>query len=175
MTVPENKIILPEKQLPQHWYNIVAELPFEVPKPLHPIEDHAVKIDDFDWLWPRECLRIELQQDRYGSDAWFETPEFIADVYRRYRPSPLVRAWSPEKHLGTSAEIYFKREALYPAGSHTFNTALVQAYYAAQEEGSQIRCMVSDKGAGQWGAALAMACETLGLDCCVFMIRKSYD
>ena len=175
VTISDNKIILPESSLPQHWYNIVAELPFDVPKPLHPIEDRAVQIDDFDWLWPRECLRIELQEDKYGTDAWIEIPEFISDVYRRYRPSPLVRARSLEKHLGTPAEIYFKREDLNPAGSHKFNTALVQAYYATQEDDSQIHCMVTDTGAGQWGAALAMACETLGLACSVFMIRKSYD
>lgn len=175
MTSSENKILLSESQLPQSWYNIVADLPFDLPKPLHPVEDRAVEIEDFDWLWPRECLRIELQKEEYGTDAWIDIPKFISDVYRRYRPSPLVRARSLETYLGTSAEIYFKREDLNPAGSHKFNTALVQAYYATQEEDSNIHSMVTDTGAGQWGAALAMACETLGLACNVFMIRKSYD
>lgn len=171
----QNKIVLSESQLPTNWYNIVAELPFDVPRPLHPTEDRAVEIDDFDWLWPIECLRIELQEGLYRTDPWIEIPESILDVYRRYRPSPLVRARSLEKYLGTTAEIYYKREDLNPAGSHKFNTALVQAYYAAREQHSQIHTMVTDTGAGQWGAALAMACETLGLKCCVFMIRKSFD
>jgi len=175
MTTNESKIYLPESELPRNWYNIVAELPFEVPTPLHPVEDRPVEVDDYDWLWPLECLRIELQQGRYGTDPWIEIPEFIANVYRRYRPSPLVRARSLEKYLETPAEIYYKREDLNPAGSHKFNTALVQAYYAAREEDSEIHSMVTDTGAGQWGAALAMACETLGLRCCVFMIRKSFD
>ncbi|MDE0661402.1 MAG: TrpB-like pyridoxal phosphate-dependent enzyme [Gammaproteobacteria bacterium] len=175
MTKNDNKIFLSESQLPRSWYNIVAELPFDVPRPLHPIEDRGVEIDDFDWLWPLECLRIELQEGKYGTDPWIEIPPFIADVYRRYRPSPLVRARALEKYLGTPAEIYYKREDLNPAGSHKFNTALVQAYYAAQEEHSRIHTMATDTGAGQWGAALAMACETVGLNCCVFMIRKSFE
>ena len=109
------------------------------------------------------------------ADALIEIPSFISEVYRRYRPSPLVRARSLEKYLGTTSEIYYKREDLNPAGSHKFNTALVQAYYATLEEESNIRSMVTDTGAGQWGAALAMACETLGLGCDVFMIRKSFE
>ncbi|MCY4060028.1 MAG: TrpB-like pyridoxal-phosphate dependent enzyme, partial [Gammaproteobacteria bacterium] len=62
MTTNDNKIFLSESQLPRSWYNIVAELPFDVPKPLHPIEDRGVEVDDFDWLWPLECLRIELHE-----------------------------------------------------------------------------------------------------------------
>ena len=175
MTAEENKIFLPETRIPRDWYNLVADLPFDVPRPMHPTENRRVEIDDYDWLWPLECLRIELQQGKYGADTWIEIPKFVSDVYRRYRPSPLVRARSLEKYLGTPAEIYYKREDLNPAGSHKFNTALVQAYYAASEGNSRIHSMVTDTGAGQWGAALAMACETLGLNCCVFMIRKSFD
>lgn len=175
MTANETKIYLPEDQLPDHWYNLVPELPFEVPKPMHPTEDRQVEIEDYDWLWPLECLRIELHEGKYSTNAWIEIPEFISDIYRRYRPSPLVRARSLEKHLGTSSEIYYKREDLNPAGSHKFNTALVQAYYAAREENSKIHTLVTDTGAGQWGAALAMACQTLELNCSVFMIRKSFE
>lgn len=175
LTIFDNKIFLPEDQLPDHWYNLVPELPFEVPKPIHPTEDRRVEIEDYNWLWPLECLRIELHEGKYSTDAWIEIPEFISDIYRRYRPSPLVRARSLEKHLGTSCEIYYKREDLNPAGSHKFNTALVQAYYAAREENAQIHTLVTDTGAGQWGAALAMACQTLDLNCSVFMIRKSFE
>lgn len=175
MNTNENKILLSESHLPQDWYNLVAELPFEVPVPLHPTENRNVEIEDFDWLWPLECLRIELQCGKYGSDTWIKIPQFVRDIYRRFRPSPLVRARSLEKFLGTPAEIYYKREDLNPAGSHKFNTALVQSYYAASEEHSSIHSLVTDTGAGQWGAALAMACGTLGLDCSVFMIRKSFE
>ena len=100
VTMIDNKIVLPESQLPRSWYNVVAELPFDVPRPLHPIEDRGVEIEDYDWLWPRECLRIELQEGEYGTDAWIEIPQFISDVYRRYRPSPLVRARALESYLG---------------------------------------------------------------------------
>ena len=79
-TMIDNKIVLPESQLPRSWHNVVAEPPFDVPRPMHPVEDRGVEIEDYDWLWPRECLRIELQDGEYGADAWIEIPQVISDV-----------------------------------------------------------------------------------------------
>ena len=76
----DNKIVLPESQLPRSWYNLVAEPPFDVPRPMHPVADRGVEIEDYDWLWTRECLRIELQDGEYGTDAWIEIPQVISDV-----------------------------------------------------------------------------------------------
>ncbi len=103
---------------------------------------------------------------------WIDVPEQVLDEYRRYRPSPLLRARGLEKHLDTPAEIYVKREDLNPGGSHKFNTALPQAFYALQDG---CRTLVTDTGAGQWGSALSMACDVFGLKTVVFMIRKSYE
>jgi tryptophan synthase beta chain len=35
--------------------------------------------------------------------------------------------------------------------------------------------MTTETGAGQWGSALAMACNFFGMDLEVYMVRASYD
>ena len=92
----DNKIILPESQLPRCWYNVVAELPFDVPRPLHPIEDRGVAIEDYEWLWPRECLRIELQEGEYRYD-WADYSELTPRILmytlgHRFVPHRFTRA-----------------------------------------------------------------------------------
>ena len=55
----------------------------------------------------------------------------MLDVYRIWRPTPLIRAIGLERALGTPARIYYKYEGVSPAGSHKPNTAVPQAYYNA--------------------------------------------
>jgi tryptophan synthase beta chain len=59
-----------------------------------------------------------------------------------------------------------------PAGSHKPNTAVAQAYYNKQEG---VKKITTETGAGQWGSALAFACNHFGLDCDIYMVRISYD
>ena len=167
-----NKIYLAESELPAQWHNLAVDLPFEMPPHLDPVADREVGAEDFTWLWPRELLQIELRLGRYRTESFIDIPEPVREIYARYRPSPLVRAKGLEEHLGTRHEIYYKREDLNPGGSHKFNTALAQAYYAAQDG---VDTLVTDTGAGQWGTALALACATFGLKLKVFMVRKSYE
>lgn len=167
-----HRIYLPEDQLPDAWYNVAVELPFSLDPHLDPVADRVARSEDFAWLWPRECLDIEFLVGRYGSQRLIEIPAPVLREYRRYRPSPLVRARGLEAHLGTRHEIYYKREDLNPGGSHKLNTALAQAYYAAQDG---VKTLVTDTGAGQWGTALALACAAFGLKLKVFMVRKSFD
>ena len=58
-----------------------------------------------------------------------------------------------------------------PAGSHKPNTAVAQAYYNKKEGVTRI---TTETGAGQWGSALAMACQFFGLQCKVYMVKVSY-
>jgi tryptophan synthase beta chain len=167
-----HKVYLEEADIPQRWHNTAVDLNVEMPPHLDSVEDRPAEVEDYDWLWPRECLKIELRQDQYGRDSWIDIPEPVLAAYRRYRPSPLVRARGLEEHLGTRHEIYYKREDLNPGGSHKFNTALAQAYYAAQQG---VRTLVTDTGAGQWGTALALACVAFDLELKVFMVRKSFE
>jgi tryptophan synthase beta chain len=49
---------------------------------------------------------------------------------------------------------------------------VAQAYYNKQEG---VKRITTETGAGQWGSALAFACNIFGLECKVYMVRISYD
>jgi tryptophan synthase beta chain len=166
MSVETRKYLLPEKELPQAWYNIAADLPSLPPPPLHPATNQPITPDDLAPLFPMGLILQEVSTER-----WIPIPEPVLDVYRLWRPTPLHRAYNLEKALDTPARIYFKNESVSPAGSHKPNTAVAQAYYNKQEG---IRRICTETGAGQWGSALAMACRFFGLDCLVYMVKVSY-
>jgi len=105
-------------------------------------------------------------------DRFIDIPEELIQIYRMWRPSPLVRADRLEKFLDTPAKIYYKNESVSPAGSHKPNTAVAQAYYNKKEG---VNKLTTETGAGQWGSALSFACSLLDIDLTVYMVRCSYD
>jgi len=161
------KVVLPESELPKAWYNILADLPSPPPPPLHPQTKQPVGPADLEPLFPREIILQEVSTDR-----WIDIPEPVREVYRLWRPTPLIRARRLEAALQTPARIYYKYEGVSPAGSHKPNTAVAQAFYNRQEG---VRRLTTETGAGQWGSALAMACRMFGLECTVYMVRVSYQ
>ena len=161
------KYLLDESELPQHWYNVLADLPSPPPPPLHPGTREPVGPDDLAPLFPAALIGQEVSAERY-----IPIPEDVRDVYRLWRPTPLLRARRLEKELGTPARIYYKYEGGSPAGSHKPNTAVPQAYYNAAEG---VTRLVTETGAGQWGSALAFASSVFGLQCEVWQVRASYD
>jgi tryptophan synthase beta chain len=161
------KYLLDESELPQQWYNVTADLPSPPPPPLHPGTREPVGPDDLAPLFPAALIGQEVSAERY-----IPIPEDVRDVYRLWRPTPLLRARRLEKELGTPARIYYKYEGGSPAGSHKPNTAVPQAYYNAAEGVSRL---ITETGAGQWGSALAFASAVFGLQCEVFQVRASYD
>lgn len=160
------KYVLPESEIPQAYYNIVADLPRPLPPVLHPGTGRPIGPGDLAPLFPLALIQQEVSAERE-----VEIPEPVRDVYRIYRPSPLIRARALEKALDTPARLYFKYEGVSPAGSHKPNTAIAQAFYNKEEGVSRL---VTETGAGQWGSALAMACAFFGMACEVFMVRVSY-
>jgi tryptophan synthase beta chain len=160
------KVVLPESELPKAWYNILADLPSPPPPPLHPGTKQPIGPSDLEPLFPQEIILQEVSTER-----WIEIPEPVRDVYRLWRPTPLIRARRLEAALQTPARIYYKYEGTSPAGSHKPNTAVAQAFYNKQ---AGVRRLTTETGAGQWGSALAMACRMFGLDCTVYMVRVSY-
>jgi len=96
----------------------------------------------------------------------------VREVYKLYRPTPLLRARRLEADLQTPAHIYYKYEGASPAGSHKLNTALAQAYY---NKISGTKAMTTETGAGQWGSALAMAGQMFGIEVEVYMVNSSYQ
>ena len=161
------KYVLTEKDIPTKWYNIAADLKTPPPPVLHPGTGQPIGPADLAPLFPMELIKQEVSTDR-----WIEIPDEIRDIYRLWRPSPLFRARRLEKALGTPARIYYKYEGVSPAGSHKPNTAVAQAYYNKKEKVARIS---TETGAGQWGSALALACQMFGLQCKVYMVKVSYQ
>jgi tryptophan synthase beta chain len=161
------KIVLPESEIPTHWYNIVPDLPAPPPPVLHPGTHEPVGPDDLAPLFPMDLILQEVSEDRF-----VEIPDEILEVYRLWRPSPLYRAHGLERLIGGPARIYYKYEGVSPVGSHKPNTAVAQAYYNAK---AGVKKLSTETGAGQWGSALAFACAMFGLECEVYQVRASFD
>jgi tryptophan synthase beta chain len=158
---------LPQSEMPSAWYNIQADLPRPLPPVLHPATKQPVGPDDLAPLFPMGLILQEVSQERY-----IEIPEEVRDIYRLWRPTPLLRARRLEKMLDTPAHIYYKYEGVSPSGSHKLNTAAPQAYYNKQEG---VIGLTTETGAGQWGTALAQACNFFGMECVVYMVKVSYQ
>ena len=163
----QKKFYLSENDIPKQWYNVQADMPSPLEPALHPGTKDPAGPDDFAPLFPMELIMQEVSQDR-----WIDIPEPVRDMYKTWRPTPLIRAINLEKALGTPAKIYYKYEGVSPVGSHKPNTAVAQAFYNKAEGTKQI---VTETGAGQWGSALAYACNQFGIESKVFMVSASYN
>jgi len=165
--MPDRKILLSEKDIPKRWYNIAPDLKTPPSPPLHPATHKPLGPADLAPLFPMELIKQEVCMD-----PWIDIPDEILEILKIWRPTPLVRALSLEKAIGTKARIYYKNESVSPPGSHKPNTAVAQVYYNKKEG---VKRIATETGAGQWGSALAFACKLFGLECQVYMVRVSYD
>ena len=163
----QKKFLLNESDIPTSWYNIQADLEVPIAPALHPGTGQPAGPDDFAPLFPMDLIMQEVSQDR-----WIDIPDPVRDMYRMWRPTPLIRATGLENALGTPAKIFYKYEGVSPVGSHKPNTAVPQAYYNSIEGTKRI---VTETGAGQWGSALAFACNQFGLEAKVYMVKASFD
>ncbi len=161
------KVLLDESDLPDHWYNILPDLPAPPAPYLHPATMQPMGPADLAPIFPQAIIAQEVSQER-----WIEIPDQVRDIYRIWRPTPLYRAERLERALDTPARIYYKYEGVSPAGSHKPNTAVAQAYYNAQEG---VKRLTTETGAGQWGSALAFAGALFNLEVTVYMVRISYQ
>ncbi len=158
------KIVLKDEQLPRVWYNILPDLTQLQPM-LNPISKQKLKPEDMEPLFAKGLIDQEFSTER-----WIEIPQDVLNLYRIYRPSPLVRAFGLEKALKTSAKIYFKNESVSPVGSHKLNSAIPQVYYNKIEG---VKHLTTETGAGQWGSALSLAAQHFGIDANIYMVRES--
>lgn len=161
------KFLLQEKDIPTAWYNIVADMKNKPLPLLNPKTKQPIKAEDLYLLFSKAVSDQEMNT----TDAWIEIPEEVRDLYKVWRPTPLVRAYGLEKALDTPAHIYFKNESVSPIGSHKLNSAIAQAYYCKKEGVTNI---TTETGAGQWGAALSYAAKAFGLELAVYMVKVSY-
>src|SRR5712691_4592060 len=160
------RIVLSEKQLPTAWFNVLPVMPEPLQPPLHPATNEPIGPDDLAPLFPMGLVAQEV-----SAEPWIDVPGEVLDILRLWRPTPLVRAERLERALDTPARIYYKDESVSPAGSHKPNTAVAQAFYNKAEGVTRIS---TETGAGQWGSALAYACQFFGLECQVYMVAASY-
>src|SRR5512140_3658488 len=163
----QTKIVLSDKEIPTKWYNIMADMPNKPKPPLHPGTKQPVGPDDLKPIFPMDLILQEVSAER-----WIDIPEEVLDIYSLWRPSPMYRAHRLEKALGTPAKIYYKYEGVSPAGSHKPNTSIPQAYYNKK---AGMKRIATETGAGQWGSAMALACQMFGLECTVYMVKVSYQ
>ncbi len=161
------RITLPQSDLPTQWYNALPDLPNPLAPPLDPQTGNPLAPEQLEPIFPRGLIEQEL-----SSEPYIPIPEPVQDIYRLWRPTPLIRAKGLEKALGTSCRIYFKDESVSPTGSHKPNTAVPQAYFNKQEGVTRLS---TETGAGQWGTALSFACRMVDLKCTVYMVRVSFE
>ena len=163
----QTRFILNESDLPKFWYNINADSPVPPTPVLHPGTMEPVTPDFLSVLFPMDLILQVISTERY-----IEIPEEVREIYKLYRPTPLLRARRLEKVLDTPAHIYYKYEGVSPAGSHKPNTAIPQAFYNKK---AGTNTLTTETGAGQWGSALSMACSFFDLDLEVYMVKVSYN
>lgn len=161
------KILLSENDIPRQWYNIVADMENKPLPPLNPATKEILNAENLEPIFAKELIKQEMTTDR-----WVDIPDEVRELYKIWRPTPLVRATGLEKALGTPAHIYFKNESVSPVGSHKLNSALPQAYYNKKEGTKRL---TTETGAGQWGAALSFASQLFDLDLKVYMVKVSYN
>ena len=163
----QTRFQLNETDLPKFWYNIYADSPVPHTPVLHPGTLEPVTPDFLSVLFPMDLIMQEISTERY-----IEIPEEVREIYKLFRPTPLLRAHRLEKALGTTAHIYYKYEGVSPSGSHKPNTAIPQAFY---NKIAGTKAMTTETGAGQWGSSLAFACNVFNIDLEVYMVKISYQ
>ena len=162
----DTKILLEEKDIPTHWYNVVADMP-RPPAPSLGPDGKPVGPEALTAIFPMALIEQEVSAER-----WIAIPDEVREAYRMWRPAPMFRAHRLERMLGTPAKIYYKYEGVSPAGSHKPNTALPQAWYNRQ---AGIRRLATETGAGQWGSSLALVGQMFGIEVRVYMVKVSYQ
>jgi pyridoxal-phosphate dependent TrpB-like enzyme len=162
----QTRILLDESEIPTHWYNVVADMPNPPLPPLGP-DGNPVSPEQMLAIFPGNLLEQEMSAER-----WIAIPEEVREIYKLWRPTPLMRAHRLEKMLGTPAKIFYKYEGVSPSGSHKTNTSVPQAYYNKQAGFSRL---TTETGAGQWGSALSFAGQLFDIEVRIYMVKISYE
>ncbi|MCZ6529553.1 MAG: TrpB-like pyridoxal-phosphate dependent enzyme, partial [Chloroflexi bacterium] len=132
------KYQLTEKDIPKTWYNIQADLGFDLPPLLHPETKEPT-------ILPPPLFSEALNEQEFSKEREIEIPDPVREIYSMWRPTPLFRAHRLEKALDTPAHIYYKSAGGSPPGSHTPTTAVAQAF-SAKEAG--VKRLATETGAG---------------------------
>lgn len=163
-TVTSNRITLSPREMPSRWYNVEADLPFRVPPMMSP-SGYPITARELEPLFPKQIIEQELN----AKSRTFNIPKEVKQAYEQWRPTPMFRAGSLEKELGTTAKLYYKVEGGSPSGSYESNTAIPQAYYTKKTGADGI---VTGGAGGVWISAIGHAASLFGLKSRVYSVRK---
>src|SRR5262249_58304574 len=114
---PNTKYIPDKPHAQKGGNNLGAALPSPFPPAPHPGTRDPAAPADLEPLFPMDLILQEVSGERF-----IEIPEPIRDVYRMWRPSPLMRAHRLEGKLSTPARSYFKYQRELPARPHQPHT-----------------------------------------------------
>ena len=107
--MPQTKFLLDEKDIPTHWYNVVADMPNPPLPPLGP-DGNPVSPERMLAIFPGNILEQEMSAER-----WIPIPEPVREAYRIWRPSPLFRAHRLEAlYRGGAQRLDFGNDLLDP-------------------------------------------------------------
>jgi tryptophan synthase beta chain len=165
------KYLLEENEMPTAWYNVQADFATPLPPVINPGTGQPIGPDALAPLFPMDIIMQEASVGPYAV-PFIDIPEEVFEIYRLWRPTPLMRARHLEKALDTPAHIYYKYEGASPVGSHKPNTAVPQAFYNKR---AGTKRLATETGAGQWGSSVAFAAGYFGLEAKVYMVNISYQ
>src|SRR6478735_11788410 len=99
------KFVLGEDAIPTHWVNLLPDLPGEPLPPLNPGTGQPAGPEDLTPIFPMALIEQEV-----SAEPEIEIPEEVREIYKLWRPTPLIRARRLERALDTPAHIYYKYE-----------------------------------------------------------------
>ena len=162
-----------ETFFPDFWCNFVFDFPEYASVPSTNLAEVMQKSNGSTKpaisIAPQQPLSM-MRQSFNIEDANIPIPEELLEIYKSYRPTPLKKANKFKQAHSLKSDIYYKYEGGNISGSHKLNTAFAQAYYYKK---AGAKHLISGTGAGQWGTALAYACNAFGLKCTIFMVGIS--
>jgi len=158
----EERIDLTQDDLPRKWYNILSDLPDDLPAYI--IKKTGKEAKSLPEAFSKTASKLEFSKKR-----WIDIPDEVASAYIRIgRPTPLMRASRLEKFLKTPARIYYKCEDLRPIGTFKANAAFPQAYWTMKDGHSRVVYPFSPK---RTKFLMALAANHYGLTPTIFISR----
>ena len=136
----QKRFILQEKDIPEQWYNIQADMVNKPMPPLNPKTREPLKAEDLYPIFAEEVCRQELDIE----NAWIDIPEEVREQYKFYRSTKKSSAYKAKitkktgNYINTSGKkgvrYYYKARILVydKNGKLVAQTELKQCKYACR-------------------------------------------
>ena len=143
------------------------DLPAPLPPYLHPATGQPLAPQDLAPIFPMELIEQEVSQER-----WIPIPDEVQRIYRLWRPTPAAPGPAPGSRPSRPRPASTTRTRASAPPAATSPTPPWPRPTTTRRTG--IKRLATETGAGQWGSALAFACNLFGLECTVYMVKVSY-